>query len=81
MGSISGFKNRLCQAKATPMEAADSRLGAPLNRRIALAAPVRRNGQAGSLIVAVWRRGAPGGCPRLAALPQTGPALMPITLT
>jgi hypothetical protein len=34
---------------------------APLNRGIALASPVRRNGQAGLFIVAVSRPGAPGG--------------------
>ena len=43
------------------MEAADSRLGAPPNREVALAAPVRRNGQASPFSVAVSRLGAPGG--------------------
>ena len=43
------------------MEAQDSRLGAPPNRGIASAAPARRNGLAEPFIVAVSRRGAPGG--------------------
>ena len=43
---------------------------------------MRRNGLAGLFIVAVSRRGAPGGAVVGAALlPQADPVLMPITLT
>ena len=41
---------------------------------------MRRNGQAGLFMVAVSRRGAPGGAVA-GALPQTGPVLIPITQT
>jgi hypothetical protein len=44
-----------------PLEAADSRLGAPSYSEFCGVAPVRRNGQASPFSVAVSRRGAPGG--------------------
>ena len=57
------FRHCLCLAKATPIKATDSRLGAPLNRGTWQPTPVRRNGQASPFFVADSRRGAPGGCP------------------
>ncbi len=61
-GTDRGFCGEcLCPPRAAPIEAQDSRPGAPLNRGTAHTAWMRRNGLAGLFRVTVSRRGAPGG--------------------